>query len=127
MNTTEQIVDERLRPLIEAFIDRAGIDAPPDDRQAFGFQPPQLPRIDLGEAGISTVIWATGYRLDYGWIDLPIVDEQGFPRQRRGVSDVPGLYFLGLHWQHSVASATLFGAALDVPYLAERMGLSGRA
>lgn len=72
---------------------------------------------------MSTVIWTTGYRLDYEWIDLPIRDEQGFPRQRRGVSDVPGLYFLGLLWQHTQGSATLPGAILDGRYLAERMGL----
>jgi len=69
------------------------------------------------------VIWATGYRLDYGWIDLPILDDQGFPRKERGVSDVPGLYYVGLLWQHTQASATLFGPKLDGRYVAERMGL----
>ena len=119
----DRFFEERFQPLIDRFIDRAGIDAPPDDRQPFAFEPPELTDIDLDEAGISTVIWTTGYRLDYGWIDLPILDDQGFPRQHRGVSDVPGLYFVGLLWQHTQASATLFGPNLDGRYVAERMGL----
>lgn len=54
---------------------------------------------------MSTVIWATGYDRDFGWIDARILDELGYPRNVRGVADVPGLYFLGLLWQHSQASA----------------------
>jgi hypothetical protein len=50
---------------------------------------------DLEDAGISTAIWTTGYRLDHRWIELQIFDEQGFPRNDRGVTDVPGLFFLG--------------------------------
>ena len=114
---------ERFQPLIDTFIENAGVDAPPDDRTPYTFEPPELEAIDLDEAGISTVIWASGYRLDYGWIDLPIFDEQGFPRHRRGVTDVPGLYFLGLLWQHNQASATLFGVGLDARHVAAQMGL----
>ncbi len=119
----DRFFEERFQPLIDTFIDRAGIHAPSDDRQPFAFEPPELTDLDLDEAGVSTVIWTTGYRLDYGWIDLPIFDDRGFPRQHRGVSDVPGLYFIGLLWQHTQASATLFGPNLDGRYLAERMGL----
>ena len=114
---------ERMQPMIDRFIDLAGIDAPPDDRVPFQFDPPELAELDLRAAGVSTVIWATGYRLDFGWVDLPIFDEQGFPRHRRGVTDVPGLYFLGLLWQHTQASATLVGPTLDAPNLLEAMGL----
>jgi putative flavoprotein involved in K+ transport len=114
---------QRFQPLIERFISLAEIEVPPDDRVPFDFQPPERTELDLEEAGISTVIWTTGYRLDYGWINLPIFDEQGFPRHRRGVTDVPGLYFLGLLWQHTQASATLVGPTLDGPYIAEQMGL----
>ena len=115
--------DERFRPLIDRLIDAAGIEAPPDDRQPVTYEPPELSSLDLDDAGISTVIWATGYDLDYGWIDLPIHDEYGFPRQRRGVSEVPGLYFIGLLWQHTQASATLIGPRLDAPHLVQQMGL----
>jgi putative flavoprotein involved in K+ transport len=114
---------QRFQPLIERFISLAENDVPPDDRVPFDFQPPELTELDLGTAGITTVIWATGYRLDYDWIDLPIFDEQGFPRHHRGVTDVSGLYFLGLLWQHTQASATLIGPTVDGPYIAEQMGL----
>jgi putative flavoprotein involved in K+ transport len=56
---------------------------------------------DGSELEVDAVIWATGYRPDYSWIDLPIFDPDGRLRHRRGVTDVPGLYFLGLTWQHT--------------------------
>jgi putative flavoprotein involved in K+ transport len=115
---------ERFQPIIDAYIDRMGIEAPADDREPFEYEPPRLHELDLSTSGLSTVIWTTGYALDYGWIDLPIFDEQGFPRHRRGVTDVPGLSFLGLLWQHTQASATLFGVALDARHLAMAMGLT---
>jgi len=118
---------ERFQPVIDRYIEAAGIDAPPDDAVPFDFEPPQLEEVDLARAGISTVLWATGYRLGYDWIDLPIFDEFGYPSQRRGVTDVPGLYFVGLLWQLNQISATLRGAALESGYLAERMGLTVEA
>jgi putative flavoprotein involved in K+ transport len=119
----DQAFLDRFKPMIDTFVDRTGTDAPPDERTRSTFTPPELEALDLGATGISTIIWATGYAPDYGWIDLPIFDEMGFPRQTRGVSEVPGLYFLGLLWQHSQASATLFGPTIDGPPLAEAMGL----
>jgi putative flavoprotein involved in K+ transport len=114
---------ERFQPDVERFIELAGIAAPPDDRRDATFDPPVLADLRLDEAGISTVIWTTGYRLDYGWIDFPIRDEDGYPNQQRGVTDVPGLYFLGLMWQSTLASATLFGPKVDSLHLASVMGL----
>jgi putative flavoprotein involved in K+ transport len=119
----DRFFDERFRSLIDLFIERAGVDAPPDDRKPFDFEPPEELDLDLSEAGISSVIWASGYRLDFGWLDLPILDEFGVPRQDRGVSEVPGLYFLGLPWQHTFVSAALVGVGSDASYLAGRMGL----
>jgi putative flavoprotein involved in K+ transport len=109
--------------MIERYIALAGLDAPPDDRQPVQFDPPEIEELDLDAAGITNVLWTTGYRPDFGWIDLPILDDTGFPKQRRGVTDVPGLYFVGLLWQHTQASATLFGPALDSPFLLDAMGL----
>ncbi len=123
LTRADRFFDERLRPPIDTFIERAGIDAQSDDREPFAFEPDEPAELDLAEAGISTVIWAAGYRLDFGWIDLQILDEQGFPRHQRGVSEVPGLYFIGLPWQYSMLSATLFGASSDGAYLADQMGL----
>jgi putative flavoprotein involved in K+ transport len=67
------------------------------------------------------VIWATGYRPDHSWIDLPIHDDHGRLRQRRGVSEVPGLYFLGLPWQHTRGSALLGFVADDAAFIAARL------
>jgi putative flavoprotein involved in K+ transport len=120
----DRFFGERFQPIIDGFIARASIDAPPDDREPFLYEPPVLAELDLAAAGISTVIWTSGYALDYGWIDLPIFDAQGFPRQRRGVTDVPGLYFVGLLWQHTQASATLFGVGLEARHIAGEMGLA---
>ena len=117
----DRFFDERFRRIIDTFIERAGIQAPPADDPAFDHRPEELTELNLAEAGVSTVIWATGYRLDYGWIDAPILDELGYPRNVRGVAAIPGLYFLGLLWQHSQASASLVGPELDGPHLLEMM------
>jgi putative flavoprotein involved in K+ transport len=119
----DRFFDERFRELADAYIERAGIGAPPDDRVPVTFEPPVLEELDLRRAGIGTVLWATGYGLDYGWVKAPILDEYGFPRHQRGVTDIPGLYFLGLLWQHNQASATLFGVSHDARHLAAQMGL----
>ena len=74
--------------------------------------------VDLKQAGIGTVIWATGYALDFGWIDLPVFGVNGTPKHRLGVTDVPGLYFLGLSWLSKLSSAFLFGVGEDAERLA---------
>jgi putative flavoprotein involved in K+ transport len=74
---------------------------------------------DGNEVPVDAVIWATGYRPDYSWIDLPIVDENGRLRHRRGVTDVPGLLFLGLTWQWTRGSALIGWVKNDAAFLAE--------
>jgi putative flavoprotein involved in K+ transport len=115
--------DSRFRGLIEDFIDHVGLDLPPDDRLPYEFAPPILDELDLAASGVNSVLWTSGYRMDYRWIDLPILDDMGYPRQTRGVTDIPGLYFLGLLWQHNQSSATLFGVNEDAHHLARQMGL----
>lgn len=116
--------DTRFRGVIDSYIAAARLERPPDDRQPFAFEPPVLDELDLAAAGVNSVLWTSGYRMDYGWIDLPILDEMGYPRQTRGVTEVPGLYFLGLLWQHNQSSATLFGVNEDAHHLAREMGLA---
>ena len=70
---------------------------------------------------VSTVIWATGYRSDYGWLDLPVLDAEGQPVHRRGVSTAAGLYFLGLRWQHTTGSALLGWVGHDAAFIAEQI------
>jgi len=76
---------------------------------------------DGSELEVDAVIWATGYRPDHSWIDLPISGDNGRLRHRRGVTDVPGLYFLGLSWQHTRGSALLGFVADDAAFLAGRL------
>jgi putative flavoprotein involved in K+ transport len=73
---------------------------------------------DGSELEVDAVIWATGYRPDYSWIDLPIFDADGRLRHRRGVTDVPGPYFLGLTWQHTRGSALIGWVKDDAEFIA---------
>jgi putative flavoprotein involved in K+ transport len=76
---------------------------------------------DGSELDIDAVIWATGYRPDYSWIDLPIIDPDGRLHHKRGVTDVPGLFFLGLTWQHTRGSALLGWVKDDAEFIAEQI------
>jgi putative flavoprotein involved in K+ transport len=71
---------------------------------------------------VRTVIWATGFRLDHSWIDVPVFDAQGAVAHKRGVTESPGLYFIGLPWQHTRGSALLGFVKDDAEYLAQQIG-----
>ena len=75
---------------------------------------------DGTEAETDAIIWATGYRPDYSWINLPVVAD-GRVRHRRGVTDQPGLYFLGLTWQHTRGSALLGFVSDDARYISRQV------
>ena len=81
---------------------------------------------DGSELEIDAVIWATGYRSDYSWIEPPVLDEGRRVRHRRGVTDVPGLYFLGLSWQHTRGSALIGWVKDDAEFIAERVDAAAR-
>jgi putative flavoprotein involved in K+ transport len=59
------------------------------------------------------VIWATGYTFDYGLLHLPAVDQDGYPKQKRGMTEFPGLYFIGMPWLHTHGSGILYGVGKD--------------
>jgi len=80
--------------------------------------------LDLFEAGIASVVWSTGYSYDYGWLNLPVLDEQGAPVQRRGLTSCPNAYFLGLFWMHKFKSAILAYMDEDANYLADHIARS---
>jgi putative flavoprotein involved in K+ transport len=73
-----------------------------------------------------TVIWATGFRLDHSWIDVPVFDAQGAVVHRRGVTASSGLYFIGLPWQHTRGSALLGFVKDDAEYLAQQIGAAAQ-
>ncbi len=82
---------------------------------------PEITSLNLRRERVSAIIWATGYEHDYSWLRLPVFDARGRPLQQRGVSPVPGLYFLGLHWMHTFKSGLLSGVGADAQYLAEQI------
>ena len=82
---------------------------------------------DGGELEVDAVIWATGYRPDFSWIDLPVLDSNGRLRHRRGVTGVPGVYFLGLTWQWTRGSALIGWVKDDAAFLTERLAGSNEA
>lgn len=112
--------DQFLGPLVEAYIAATGLEVGSDDREWPSFDPPEVETLDLARAGVGTVLWTTGYRPDYGWLDFPILDEFGAPRHVRGVTEVPGLTAIGMLLQLNNGSANLIGVHLDAAYLASR-------
>jgi putative flavoprotein involved in K+ transport len=107
----------------DAYAAREGLDLP-DDPEARRMEPDPacvtdpILTLDLGKEGITSIIWATGYVLDFGWIKVDAFDEKGRPAHQRGVSKVPGLYFLGLPWLSRRASPFIWGVWHDADYLA---------
>jgi putative flavoprotein involved in K+ transport len=85
-----------------------------------------LAYLDLKAAGVTSIIWATGYALDFEWIKLDVFDQKGRPVHQRGVSTVPGLYFIGLSWLSRRASAFIWGVWHDADYLAEHIASRSR-
>jgi putative flavoprotein involved in K+ transport len=85
-----------------------------------------LRRLELGAAGVSAVIWATGYACDFRWIDVPVLDASGEPAHRGGITDVPGLYFLGLQWLSKMNSSFLVGVGDDAARLADHIAARAR-
>jgi putative flavoprotein involved in K+ transport len=70
---------------------------------------------------VGAVIWATGFRVDHSWVDVPVFDDAGRLVHRRGVTDSPGLYFLGLSWQHTRGSALLGWVKDDAEHIAQQI------
>jgi putative flavoprotein involved in K+ transport len=77
--------------------------------------------LDLAKSGIATIIWATGFTSDFGWLKVDAFDEHGRPKHQRGVSAEPGIYFLGLPWQSRRGSSFIWGVWHDAKYLADQI------
>jgi putative flavoprotein involved in K+ transport len=107
----------------DAFAKANGLDLPPEpEAHVLGPLPASVTdpvlTLDLEKEGITSVIWATGFRPDFSWIALDIFREDGRPRHRDGVTEVPGLYFVGLPWLSCRGSAFIWGAWRDAERLA---------
>jgi putative flavoprotein involved in K+ transport len=115
---------ENFKKAIDEYVTKVGLDAPEE-------APPMIPRevstpvlnLNFKDAGINAIVWASGFRCNFDWVKLPIFDEAGEPVHRRGVTQCPGIYFLGLRWLYKRKSAFLLRAsgAEDAAYLAEQI------
>lgn len=97
--------------MIDKYIRAAGLDAPLDDLPQLrdGFSQPVIETLDLKDAGITSIIWAMGFTFDYSLVELPVFDADGYPVQKNGVSNYPGLYFVGLPWMPTERTGFLIG------------------
>jgi putative flavoprotein involved in K+ transport len=115
-------VAESIKNTIDKFIEAARITAPTEERYRRVWEPSnQVLELDYLAANIRTVVWSVGYRTDYSWIEVPVFDGKGYPSHQRGVTTVPGLYFLGLPWQYTWGSGRFSGVARDATFLADFM------
>ncbi|MDR6456414.1 MSMEG_0569 family flavin-dependent oxidoreductase [Variovorax paradoxus] len=109
----------RINASIDKFIASRGIEAPPPSVYTPVWEPPEeRTRLDLAEAGIASVLWCIGFSPDFEWVDAPVFNGRGAPVHQRGVTGVPGLYFLGLPWLHTWGSGRFSGVARDAEFLA---------
>ena len=112
----------------DAYVSRNGLDLPaePDARRILPdpdcVTNPIL-SLDLKAAGIGSIIWATGFAVDYSWLKFDAFDEKGRPKHQRGVSVEPGLYFLGLPWQSRRGSSFIWGVWHDARFIADQIAI----
>jgi len=115
---------QRLKDGVDAYLARAGITPPPLEDDPADVPDPgakcvsPLRRLDLREAHVGTVIWATGFTADFSWIHLPVLDPEGRPVYQRGISPVRSLYFIGFPWLNSRKSGIIYGIAEDAQHIA---------
>lgn len=115
---------------IDAYVRERGLDMPQDPgaRELLPDPPcvtKPIRQLDFRNAGIGSVIWATGYGFDFGWIDIAVLNARGEPVHHRGITDVPGLYFLGLPWMTNANSSFLSGVGDDAARLADHIAGRG--
>ena len=110
----------------DAYIERNGLDLPEEPDARNTESDPEcvsnpLLQLNLEEAGVTSIIWATGFSADYSWLKVDAFDENGKPNHQRGVSTEQGVYFLGLPWQSRRGSSFIWGVWHDAKFLADHM------
>lgn len=114
----------------DAYVAEMGLDLPEEPNARHIDPSPDcminpMQQLNLAQAGITSIIWATGYALDFSWMKIDVFDATGRPEHERGVSKVPGLYFLGLPWLSRRASPFIWGVWGDAEYLAAQIAELG--
>lgn len=108
-----------IRTQIDAWIEAQGIDAPVEPPFVKVWRPEQeRTQLDMAAAGITSILWAIGFRPDYGWLELDCFDQRGNPQYDRGVTKVLGAYFIGLGWLNTWGSGRFLGIDEDSRHLA---------
>lgn len=110
----------------DAYVARNGLNLPEEPgARIIGPDPDCLTTpilsVDLAQAGITSIIWATGFAPDYGWLDVDVLDDRGRPRHQRGISPEAGLYFVGLPWLSRRGSAFIWGVWHDARHIADQI------
>jgi putative flavoprotein involved in K+ transport len=115
-------VNESIKTGIDSYIAERAIDAPHEARYTPLWQPPETdPAIDLAAENINSIIWCVGYTPDFSWVHLPVFTGRGAPSHLRGVTAIPGLYFLGLPWLHTWGSGRFASVARDAAHLSQHI------
>ena len=113
------------RKRMDEYADANGLDLPEEPAEKSAPEewssPSPILELETKAAGISAVIWATGFRYDFDWIKLPVFDDSSEPLQRRGVSPCPGFYFLGLRRMYTMKSSIFEGVGDDAAYIAKHL------
>ena len=115
----------------DKYVERNGLDLPeePEARQ-FAANPDcvtnPLTELDLKEAGVTSIVWATGFTQDFSWLKVDAFSEDGKPKHTRGVSSEPGIFFLGLPWQTSRASSFIWGVWHDAKLIGEQIATKNK-
>jgi putative flavoprotein involved in K+ transport len=114
---------ENIKDTIDKFIAANDIEAPHETRYTPLWHPPGEPELslDLAASGIRSVIWSMGFKTNYQWVDLPIFNGRGYPSHQRGVTTMPGVYFIGLPWLYTWGSGRFSGIAGDAEFLADKV------
>lgn len=112
----------------DAYIERNGLDLPEEPQARHTFPDPDcvtqpILQLDLVKAGVTSIIWATGFATDYSWLKVAAFDENGKPQHQRGVSSEAGVYFLGLPWQSRRGSSFIWGVWHDAKYVADHIAI----
>jgi putative flavoprotein involved in K+ transport len=110
----------------DAYIARNGLDLPQEPEARIIDPDPRcvtdpILELNLAEAGVTSIIWATGFAVDYSWLKVDAIDKEGKPRHQRGISAEPGVYFLGLPWQSRRGSSFIWGVWHDAKFLADHI------
>ena len=119
---------QNFKKAVDEYVTKNGLEVPEEEQPK---ESPNIPKeisspvahLNLEEAGVSAIVWASGFRFDFDWVKLPIFGDGGEPSHRRGVTPSPGIYFLGLRWLYKRKSAFLLraGPAEDAEHLAEQI------